>query len=714
MIRLVLIFLPFLFILLPTCYLFGDIVLEKLKLEFNKYLKVCVGFISIISLFQILYYPAMILQLPSLYLTICGLAITLFLIFLDIKYFKKIKNFYKDKYILGILFMAFIFFFLYMRTVPEEYFYYDDSFYLPLMYHNANTNKLFSIEPRVGTEVNSISKYYMYQGYYLIGSFFISIFNIFKDIFSLKFSYVSIVLYFMSVPTFTILFFTFLGLIKQNELTKLEKILFGLCGLFYIIYLPIDSNIYNNIFMTGYSGVFSSLTVIYPFLMFVVFNFYKHKNYKFLLVIIFFALLSYASFNLFNIVIILFIMLLFQMINNSEINYNDYLLLSFPALLYISAFLINNNFISMFIFIMIMLLYIIYFKFIIKKHNLISLNKFNKYFKPILLGISFFPVIASIIMVIFSISIKIDTLYYINTLINDFFPLFGSYKFHYSYIPITIFYIILCYLLIFNVYKRRYESADKKVIWFIVLIGLIFLNPLAIPFISTTMTSEVFSRIFPLIFNPLVMFIILKPVINSFKWKKCLAFLMIMFIVGISLTELKSLSYTVGQTGGSEKVYRMRPRDVIAYIKLEKYLNDYNVSNPVLASNHSDMRILNPKIVSSYDRFISLTPNESFTKYAYYQLTLYRLNQGIINTEYLQDGDTLYDAIKYLGVNLITVDIKCLDNEVIDDIGGVCVFDKEKVNDARFIEANKIYNDLLKHLDLVYETDRYRLYYVGD
>ena len=207
MIRLVLIFLPFLFILLPTCYLFGDIVLEKLKLEFNKYLKVCVGFISIISLFQILYYPAMILQLPSLYLTIGGLAITLFLIFLDIKYFKKIKNFYKDKYILGILFMAFIFFFLYMRTVPEEYFYYDDSFYLPLMYHNANTNKLFSIEPRVGIEVNSISKYYMYQGYYLIGSFFISIFNIFKDIFSLKFSYVSIVLYFMSVPTFTILFF---------------------------------------------------------------------------------------------------------------------------------------------------------------------------------------------------------------------------------------------------------------------------------------------------------------------------------------------------------------------------------------------------------------------------------------------------------------------------------------------------------------------------
>ena len=346
MIRLTLIFLPFLFILLPTCYLVGSLVIEKIKLEFNKYLRVCIGFITLIAVFQILYYPAMILQLPSLYITIVGLMISLTLLVLDIKYFKKIKGFYKDKYIWGILFMAFIFFFLYMRTVPEEYFYYDDSFYFPLMYHNANTNKLFSIEPRVGTEVDSITSYYMYQGYYLIGSFFISIFNLLKNVFDLKFSYVSVVLYFMSVPTFTILFFTMLGLIKQKELSKLEKILFVLCCLFYVIYLPIDSNIYNNIFMTGYSGVFSSLTVIYPFFMYVVLNYYKHKNYKYLLMILFFTLLSYASFNLFNIIIILFVMLLLQMINNFEINYNNYFLLCFPVLLYLSAFLISNNYVN--------------------------------------------------------------------------------------------------------------------------------------------------------------------------------------------------------------------------------------------------------------------------------------------------------------------------------------------------------------------------------
>ena len=69
----------------------------------------------------------------------------------------------------------------------------------------------------------------MYQGYYLIGSLFISIFNLLKNVLDLKFSYVSVVLYFMSVPTFTILFLTMLGLIKQKELSKLEKILFVLC-----------------------------------------------------------------------------------------------------------------------------------------------------------------------------------------------------------------------------------------------------------------------------------------------------------------------------------------------------------------------------------------------------------------------------------------------------------------------------------------------------
>ena len=75
MIRLALIFLPFLFILLPTCYLVGSLVIEKMKLEFNKYLRVCIGFITLIAVFQILYYPAMILQLPSLYITIIGLMI---------------------------------------------------------------------------------------------------------------------------------------------------------------------------------------------------------------------------------------------------------------------------------------------------------------------------------------------------------------------------------------------------------------------------------------------------------------------------------------------------------------------------------------------------------------------------------------------------------------------------------------------------------------
>ena len=42
-------------------------------------------------------------------------------------------------------------------------------------------------------------------------------------------------------------------------------------------------------------------------------------------------------------------------------------------------------------------------------------------------------------------------------------------------------------------------------------------------------------------------------------------------------SRFKSLSFSVGQTGGSDKVYRMRTRDVAAYIKLERYLNNYDM-----------------------------------------------------------------------------------------------------------------------------------------
>ena len=215
MIRLILIFLVFLFLLLPTCYNVGQFILDKLKINFNKYLTIFVGFISIISLFQIVYYPAMTLQLPSLYLTVTGSLITLFLLAMNIYNIEKIKHFYNDKFLILLLFITCVIFFVYMRTAPYDYWYFDDSFYFPLMYENADTIKLFNVQPRSGEIISKINNMYASQGYYLIGSYIISIYNIFKNILSLKFNYMANVHYFMTFPTFLMLVFVISGLAKQ-------------------------------------------------------------------------------------------------------------------------------------------------------------------------------------------------------------------------------------------------------------------------------------------------------------------------------------------------------------------------------------------------------------------------------------------------------------------------------------------------------------------
>ena len=175
MIRLLLLFIPYIFFLIFTCYNFGELILSKINIKFNKYLQIAIGFISIIALFQLVFYPVMVLQLGSIFLTIIGIIVLAFLIGLDIKKIKNIKTVFKDKWIFLLLFLTVIVFFIYMRAMPNDYWFYDDSFYLPLMSVNSNTDKLFSIEPRIGAETSKITSIYMYQGYYMVGSFIISI-----------------------------------------------------------------------------------------------------------------------------------------------------------------------------------------------------------------------------------------------------------------------------------------------------------------------------------------------------------------------------------------------------------------------------------------------------------------------------------------------------------------------------------------------------------
>ena len=163
MTKLLLMCLIFIIFFLPTCYNVGDIVLKKLKFNFNKYITIFMGFVIIIAIFQMLYYPAMTLQLSSNYIFIVGLIINLFFLILYFKNIKNVKYVFFDKKMILILFGAFFIFFLYLNVMPHDLWYYDDSFYFPYMYDNANTDKLYSIEPRMGERVDKTNKLYTQQ-----------------------------------------------------------------------------------------------------------------------------------------------------------------------------------------------------------------------------------------------------------------------------------------------------------------------------------------------------------------------------------------------------------------------------------------------------------------------------------------------------------------------------------------------------------------------
>ena len=715
MIRLLLLFIPFIFILLPTCFNIGQILEEKIKFKSNKYINIVIGFIAIVGLFQLIYYPAMVLQLSSNYLTITGLIIITFLMILNIKNIRNLKSFYKDKNIWLILIFSLIAFFLYMRTLPEEYWYYDDSFYLSYMYTNSNTDKLFTVQPKTGETIDKISNIYMYQGYYMMGSFFIGVFNIIKSLFNLKFNYLTIIMYFMSAPTFIFMVTSILGLSKLVSKNTKEKILLISLYVFYVIFLPIDSNIYNNLFMTGYSGVFSSLTVIYPLLVYYLINYLldENSNYK-LLSIIFLTLLSYASFHLFNIFIILFSLILFSFIKKRKIVLKHYIIMAFPVLLYVPAFLIPNNIIAFIIQLIIISLFIIYLNYtnIIQKYE----DKLLPYIKCIIYTFSTVPFLFSIYFIIKGFSIKCNAMEFINNILNNLFPLFNSDKLHYAHIIITLFYIIILVLLGYAIYKKNISSKEKSIFFFLLLIILVFLNPFCIPFTSTILTSETYNRIIPIIINPLIMFIIINKYVDKIKYKKIIIGMSILFIAIISYTQIKELQYLVNISGKSNKLYRMRERDVIASKKLEEFVEKNNIDEIKMASNYAELRLLNPDVNMAYDRFIVLIPNEAFTKIAYNNAILYFLNKGTIKQEFLDIyNENLYDAIKDLGVNFITINTDCpYLNEFLDNYEPniLCKAPKNEIAAMEHEEDKAIYKELLKNLELVYQTERYKLYYV--
>ena len=152
------------------------------KKEELKILSVPVGFIIFMGCLQLGYYPMQFFQVSStiVHIYTAIISVPLF-IYGIIKIKKEDFNFLKhyEFYILIILIFGII------KIIPATDAG-DDSFYMPLIMENAQTDKINSINPRNGWEWN-VDEFYKYQGYYLFQSSMYrlqnAIFHLTSDIF---------------------------------------------------------------------------------------------------------------------------------------------------------------------------------------------------------------------------------------------------------------------------------------------------------------------------------------------------------------------------------------------------------------------------------------------------------------------------------------------------------------------------------------------------
>ena len=683
----------FLFFLIFTSYNIGDFVFRICKIRLNKWIKILVGYLAMVMVFQIIYYPAQWFQLSSIYLAFSGGIFFLLCLLFDITHYKNLKEVFWNKAIWVIFFIALILFFFYMRTLPHAYWFFDDSFYLPYMYENAYADRLLSIEARSGFEVFKVNNLYSYQGYYLMGSFYILLFDFLGSLFTFSFHYLTVVQYFMSVPTFVLLLMGIYGMADIMAHNKKEKFLYYGISIFYSVFLPYSANILNNVYMNGYIGIFALGTIFIPIVVYFIFQYLRGKREFMLPIIIsFFAMLSYASFSMFLILISLFAMATYQVIKKEKLVIWDYLLMAIPLVIYLISFVFHTHaFMIIPTLILMSIVYGIYYKIYLKdkKMNQIIYNM-------IVWCIKVVPII--FVIGAFGISIlrlnQTSVIDYLSRVISIFFPIYGNTEFYYFFLPITLFYLFTVFLIFYLPIREKHAGLS---VWWMAIIMGVFLNPLTISFVTTCLTSDVYERIYLLFFNPVVFFVIYQKFISKyFPYTKLVTVGIILLTLVPPLLLLKDFHYWVDVSGRSDKEVRLSEREINGAKVIEEYMEQYEIERPLLATvSMNEYRVYNPNIEMVFTRLYELNPDED-TKLHDYQLDmLYHFLTGKVTNYELISYGTIMDAIVNNQISFVILDLRNSAKYMIDP-----VYESQ-------------YQLLTSKCEKIYETGSYEIYFTG-
>lgn len=552
-------------------------------------LKSLLGFLILLAILQIGYYPIQYFNLSSKVHLIWTSIILIVTLILGIKNLKK-EDFNFLKSYEFYVFIILIFVIIKILPATEAG---DDAFYMPFIMDNAYLNEINTVNPRTGN-ISSIDNVYWYQGYYLLHSLFYRIQHIIFN------NSTDIIISFKTTMTLlSTIFISHIFIFMKKTLKPLiNKYIYYIVATLSLLLVGVLE------LSHVYWGSFIIFPIFIP-LYLILFNNYlqeKDKKIKYALLFANIGMISLASTSLFLNLIITFGFFLYE-IWQKRCDTEDYYLILIPCMLY--ATLILN---ILWVFPILIILY-----FVLLKYKRV-INKFvNKYLIYPLFSL---PIVFTILSVI---------------LYNNFN--WSLYRLGY---PILIFNTIITGFIIFKTIKTK---EINPLLFVFAVTFIYFFNPFVGPFVSHYITSTiVFYRVFYITKNPIIITTIFITIYNYFKDKKILKY---MVIAGISLL-LINYGYNLLKGTILEKTYYQSYNYFLRETKdakeLGEYLNTFDEGK--ILSIYFAPRIYNPKLETTVYRY----PNDTEIRSDYWLNVLYYNNTEV--TDFLNSMNLYeYDYI---------------------------------------------------------------------
>lgn len=564
--------------LIVDSYILGKCLCHLFKLDKDCFPLTTIGFFVILGLFQFFIFAFVRFQISIYYLVFIQYVILIIPVLLVIK--MRINLIPSKKELLWIICGVMISFFLSImmgkQTLGETAF--DSNFYLSMVIENSSSKTLGQINGYTGN-FERASILHNYQGFYYFHSLLLK--NVRNVLFLDNVPLTPIYLW-----TTAIMYFYMLNDILFHSVHFLLRNKKWFPRLVAIFFVFIYFTNYFNISFNFYGNTWKTLAI--ACIMMSLYYFINYNNKKVLLLLIFLnsALIGFSSSGFFIaafIQISFFFYLVWNDVRNQEI-YLEFLFSCLSLLIFIVIYFADSNILLSS---MALLTYCIAgcFAFYTRKFNARQWSIVLKVFK-----ICFFVFLTILILLSYLVR---------NTMFLGSDTKFNGYSFFFrlnSLGDMTLNYFqslnelelirnsVFWLIILINSIQVDYEKNYKR---FLLIIILLFVNPLVTPAVVKYMTNIVYSRCFEIFINPFCLVLFYTGLIKWLENKKILENLALIAIelgsAGIILYNLTTYySNLLIPAEGYNPLYRITENQWQLYINLMKELKKSNLERPLI------------------------------------------------------------------------------------------------------------------------------------